>query len=79
MAKYISHSRLASLETEGIYLAESMKFKGVMYKPDGQGISIYAGESGAIAFRWDRLDDLIEELMSFQEVYDEANNSGRTG
>lgn len=66
----LSPSKLAGLEGEGVLLAESTKFRGVRYRPDGQGISIYAGACGAIQLNWDRLDDLIEELMAFQEVYE---------
>lgn len=69
MPKYLSHSKLATLETEGIHLAESNRILGVQYKPEKDGISIYAGESGAIALKWDRLDELIEELREFKEVY----------
>ena len=69
MAKYLSHSKLATLETEGIHLAESNRIMGVKFKPEKDGISIYAGTSGAIAFKWDRLDDLFEELKEFKEVY----------
>ena len=67
--KYLSHSKLATLETEGIHLAESNRILGVQYKPEKDGISIYAGASGAIALKWDRLDELIEELREFKEVY----------
>lgn len=69
MAKYLSHSKLATLETEGIHLAESERIKGVKFKPEKDGISIYAGKSGALALKWDRLDDLFEELKEFKEVY----------
>lgn len=69
MPKYLSHSKLATLETEGIHLAESNRFMGVHYKPGKDGISIYAGKSGAIALKWDRLEELFEELREFKEVY----------
>lgn len=67
--KHISHSRLATLETEGIHLAESNRFMGVRYKPEKDGISIYAGTSGAIAFKWDRWEELKAEIDEFREVY----------
>ena len=69
MAKYLSHSKLATLETEGIHLAESERIKGVKCKPEKDGISIYAGTSGAIAFKWDRWEDLKNEIDEFKEVY----------
>ena len=67
--RYLSHSQLATMETEGIHLAESIRISGVHFKPEKDGISIYAGKSGALALKWDRLDDLFEELKEFKEVY----------
>jgi hypothetical protein len=78
MGKYISHAKLATLENEGIHLAESEKIQGVQYKPEKDGISIYAGPSGAIAFKWDRWDDLKAEIDEFREVYDATYDTGRT-
>lgn len=79
MAKYLSHSKLATLETEGIHLAESERIKGVKFKPEKDGISIYAGTSGAIAFKWDRWEELKQEIDEFREVYDATYDTRRTG
>jgi hypothetical protein len=76
--RYLSHSRLATLETEGIHLAESDRIGGVFYKPEKDGISIYAGTSGAIAFKWDRWEELKQEIDEFREVYDATYDTGRT-
>jgi hypothetical protein len=79
MTKRLSHSQLATLETEGIHLAESTRISGIHFRPEKDGISIYAGKSGAIAFKWDRWDLLKEEIDEFREVYDEAYHTRRTG
>lgn len=76
--RYLSQSKLATLEAEGIHLAESEKIKSVFYKPEKDGISIYAGASGALAFKWDRWDLLKEEIDEFREVYDATYDTGRT-
>ena len=67
--RYLSHSKLATLEAEGIHLAESTRFLGVYFNPEKDGISIYAGTSGAIAFKWDRWEELKQEIDEFREVY----------
>lgn len=78
MAKYLSHSKLATLETEGIHLAESTRISGIQFKPEKDGISIYAGTSGALAFKWDRWEELKQEIDEFREVYDATYDTGRT-
>ena len=77
--KYLSHAKLATLENEGIHLAESTRFLGVLYKPEKDGISIYAGTSGALAFKWDRWEELKQEIDEFREVYDATYDTRRTG
>jgi len=67
--RYYSHSKLATLEYKGVHLAESERFKGVLYKPEKDGLTIYAGQSGELAFKWDRWEDLKAEIDEFKEAY----------
>lgn len=74
---YISQSKLASLEEKGLKLTESTRFSGVNYKPDRDGINIYAGACGNLQVDWDRLEELIDELYEFKEVYDDKQQTKR--
>ena len=78
MPKYLSHAKLATLENEGIHLAESTRISGVYFLPDKDGIGIYTATSGALAFKWDRWEDLKNEIDEFREVYDATYDTGRT-
>jgi len=66
---YYSDAFLAGLEANGVKVAESKRFKGVLYKPEKDGLTIYAGQSGELAFKWDRWEDLKAEIDEFKEVY----------
>ena len=68
MRKYLSHFKLATLESEGIHHAYSERIKAVKFKPDKEGIRVYAVTSGALVFKWDRWDLLKEEIDEFREV-----------
>lgn len=66
---YYSDAFLAGLEANGVKVAESERFKGVLYKPEKDGLTIYAGQSGELAFKWDRWEDLKAEIDEFKEAY----------
>lgn len=66
---YYSDAFLAGLEANGVKVAESERFYGVVYKPDKYGINIYAGKCGQLQINWDSLDDFFEELKQFKEAY----------
>jgi len=70
----LSQSKLAGMTAETM-LTDSTRFESVHYLPDKDGISIYAGASGALAFTWDRWEELKQEIDEFREVYDEAYRS----
>lgn len=70
----LSQSKLAGMTAETM-LTDSTRFESVHYLPDKDGITICAGISGAIAFKWDRWEDLKNEIDEFREVYDEAYRS----
>jgi hypothetical protein len=74
----LSQSKLAGMTAETM-LTDSTRFESVHYLPGKDGISIYAGASGAIAFKWDRWEDLKNEIDEFREVYDATYDTQRTG
>lgn len=74
----LSQSKLASMTAETM-LTDSTRFESVHYLPDKDGITICAGASGAIAFKWDRWEDLKNEIDEFREVYDATYDTRRTG
>ncbi len=72
---HLTQAQLATLEAQGIKLTESTRFTNVHYKPDENGINIYAGRCGQLQIDWNSLDDFIEELMEFQEVEEQLNKT----
>jgi len=74
----LSQSKLAGM-TAKTMLTDSTRFESVHYLPDKDGITICAGISGAIAFKWDRWEELKQEIDEFREVYDATYDTRRTG
>lgn len=60
---------LDKLEAKGYEVAMSRFFDGVAYTYDSTGLTILAGKNGKLQINWNNIDDLIEELMDFQEAY----------